>query len=606
MSRSNVLIIVLNLLFITICSSQDIAQFNQFNGHYNYTAIGNTLNIAENNINQGFCDILPSSNADLTLPPTTTAILAAYLYWAGSGTGDQSVTLNNYEIIADETYLVNYEDTQNGTLSYFSCYADITRFVQSEGVTTYTLEDLDLSQTLANNPGYCANRTNFAGWSMYVIYEDSRLPLNQINLFQGLEIINRNVQEKTIILDNINVFDNEGAKLGFLAWEGDANLSLGETLSINGNQIQNPPLNPSNNAFNGTNSFTFSNEFYNCDLDVYNIQNNIQIGDTSAEIRLTTQADLIIINNIITVLNSQLPDATIAIDNVIIECGSRFVEIDYTVYNTNSTDLLPANTPIAFYAAGELIATSETQNDLQINESESASIIITIPTNIPDNFVLTIVVDDDGTGNGIVIELNEDNNSTTTDINLLPLDPPIQLSPLLECDRGLNSSIFDLTAQLELITYDTIYTPTFYESLDDLQLEQNEIILPEQFENTLMPQEIFIKIDNGVCFDVYVFELYVENCPPFIPQVFTPNNDGFNDYFNIQGLYDVFEQHELLIYNRYGTLIFKGDNLKKWDGKANQGLTNVGKVLPVGTYFYVLNLKDPNFKIQTGWVYLTK
>jgi hypothetical protein len=57
-----------------------------------------------------------------------------------------------------------------------------------------------------------------------------------------------------------------------------------KTLRVNGNPLSNPPLNPVNNAFNGTNSFTGSNTLYNMDLDVYNIQNNIKIGDTSAKI----------------------------------------------------------------------------------------------------------------------------------------------------------------------------------------------------------------------------------------------------------------------------------------------------------------------------------
>src|SRR5690606_7903713 len=96
-------------------------------------------------------------------------------------------------------------------------------------------------------------------------------------------------------------------------------------------------------------TFTNSNTFFNGDLDVYNIQNNIEIGDTDATIQLTTggldangifQADLIIINNIITVLNSQLPDATIVLDTYNLNC-ERELELFYTVYNINSTDELP-------------------------------------------------------------------------------------------------------------------------------------------------------------------------------------------------------------------------------------------------------------------------
>ena len=85
--------------------------------------------------------------------------------------------------------------------------------------------------------------------------------------------------EKKIQNNNLNVLDNEGAKIGFVAWEGDSALAVNESLRINGNVIGNPPLNPSTNAFNGTNSFTGNQDLYNMDIDVYDLQNNIEIGD---------------------------------------------------------------------------------------------------------------------------------------------------------------------------------------------------------------------------------------------------------------------------------------------------------------------------------------
>ena len=592
--------------------SQEIALFRQFNGRYDYTAIGNTLNQAENNIDQSYCETLLSSEAELNLS-TDHTIISAFLYWAGSGAGDEQVTLNDEYIEADTLFTVDYDDPNFGQLTYFSCYADITHFIQNTGNTTYTLSDLDISQVLADNIGYCSNRTNFAGWSIYIIYEDDTLPLNQINLFHGLEIINRNVQEKIITLENINVLDNNGAKIGFLTWEGDAILNFGETLSINNNIISNPPLNPDNNAFNGTNSFTNSSEFYNCDLDVYNIENNIAIGDSSVEIKLTTgeivngvlRADLIIINNMITVLNSQLPDATVSVDAVQIECASRDVTIEYTVFNVNSTDLLPAFTPLAFYADSQLIAQSQTQNNIPIGGSETYTLTVTIPASIPDDFMLNIVVDDDGSGSGIVIELNESNNETNTTIELIPLPEITILPPLLGCDIGFNTAEFDLTTQEALIISDSITNISYYTSLQDLQNEVGDILIPEYYQNTTEPQTIYIRVDNDICFDIYQFELHVENCPPYVPQVFTPNNDGYNDWFNIQGLYDIFENHQLLIYNRWGTLIFEGDNNLRWEGRANRGLTNQGDLVPVGTYFYVLHLNDTDYKPLTGYVYMT-
>src|SRR5690606_19464948 len=54
----------------------------------------------------------------------------------------------------------------------------------------------------------------------------------------------------------------------------------------------------------------------------------------------------------ITLLNCPLPDATISLDTLLgeMECDNRELTIDYTVYNLNSTAILPSATPIAFYA----------------------------------------------------------------------------------------------------------------------------------------------------------------------------------------------------------------------------------------------------------------
>jgi gliding motility-associated-like protein len=100
-----------------------------------------------------------------------------------------------------------------------------------------------------------------------------------------------------------------------------------------------------------------------------------------------------------------------------------------------------------------------------------------------------------------------------------------------------------------------------------------------------------------------VFDIQAKECNPEIPNGFSPNGDGYNDWFNIQGLYDVFYAHELLVYNRYGKLIFVGDNDHKWYGFANRGTNSGNKKVPVGTYYYVLKLNN-NTPPLIGWVYL--
>ena len=90
------------------------------------------------------------------------------------------------------------------------------------------------------------------------------------------------------------------------------------------------------------------------------------------------------------------------------------------------------------------------------------------------------------------------------------------------------------------------------------------------------------------------------NCLPIIPNAFSPNNDGFNDYFNIKNLYNIHKNHNLKIFNRYGTLIYEGHNSKKWYGHSE----GTNEIVPVGTYFYSLELNNPTNDIFIGWVYV--
>ncbi|WP_458629189.1 T9SS type B sorting domain-containing protein [Winogradskyella sp. PC D3.3] len=590
--KQNHFILLFFLFSLTLpLFSQDVSLFQQFNGRYDYVAIGNTMNTVENGT-LGPCTILTSSSANLTLNDNQN-IVAAYLYWAGSGNGDFHISLNNIDITAERTF----SDALDSDRVFFAAFADITSIILDQGSTDYTISNFDLSADIGP---YCASGTNFGGWAITVIYEDHNLPLNQLNVYDGLQSV---PDYLSISLDNLNVLDNENAKIGFIAWEGDRSIAVNEQLTINGNVISNYPLNPANNAFNGTNSFTGASNLYNMDIDVYSIQNHINIGDTSATISLTSGQDFVMINNIITVLNSQLPDATISIDNNTVSCGDHTIELFYTVYNTNSTGVLPANTPIAFYSNGSFIGASATVNDIAINASESQSIYLNLPNGTDPNVTIIAIVDDNGTMNGVVTESNENNNSAFKEIELLLIPEIIELPNLVGCNEGLEISNFNLFEALETLNYNE-EDIAFYHSIEDLETESNAIIIPSDYNNVSNPETIYARIERDPCYEIFQFDLTIENCPPYIPQGFSPNGDTKNDWFNIQGLYNIFTEHELQIYNRYGELIFVGHNEKPWFGKINRGLNNRGNQAPVGTYYYILNLNDPNYKPFVGWVYI--
>lgn len=102
----------------------------------------------------------------------------------------------------------------------------------------------------------------------------------------------------------------------------------------------------------------------------------------------------------------------------------------------------------------------------------------------------------------------------------------------------------------------------------------------------------------------------LESCEPLdiiIPDGFSPNGDNINDDFFIRNLRELYPNFKLQIYNRYGNILYKGDaNTPDWDGTSSQGRELGRGVLPVGVYFYILELKDTNNKTIQGRVYLSR
>ncbi len=71
-----------------------------------------------------------------------------------------------------------------------------------------------------------------------------------------------------------------------------------------------------------------------------------------------------------------------------------------------------------------------------------------------------------------------------------------------------------------------------------------------------------------------------------IPNVFSPNGDGINDDWRIDGLF-TFPESDITIFDRYGKQIFTSRGYATpWDGKYKSS------PLPVGTYYYIIDLKN--------------
>jgi gliding motility-associated-like protein len=92
---------------------------------------------------------------------------------------------------------------------------------------------------------------------------------------------------------------------------------------------------------------------------------------------------------------------------------------------------------------------------------------------------------------------------------------------------------------------------------------------------------------NGTCIidDTIVVTVLDADVPFVVPNVFTPNGDGYNDYLDVQQ--NNTEQYHLELYNRWGEKIFEtSDPSVKWDGTRNSD------AVPDGVYFYIANYKS--------------
>jgi len=87
-----------------------------------------------------------------------------------------------------------------------------------------------------------------------------------------------------------------------------------------------------------------------------------------------------------------------------------------------------------------------------------------------------------------------------------------------------------------------------------------------------------------------------------IPQGVTPNNDGINDYFNVEGL--EFTHNKLVIINTAGAVVYRADDYRSNDPVgAWTGLDLNGNEVPDGTYYYLLTItgaQDPDVPAFTA------
>lgn len=109
------------------------------------------------------------------------------------------------------------------------------------------------------------------------------------------------------------------------------------------------------------------------------------------------------------------------------------------------------------------------------------------------------------------------------------------------------------------------------------------------------PGDYWLQVWNGFgCSSTETVTIH-KDCTIDIPNAFTPNGDGSNDYFFPRQLLSRnVQRFTMQIYNRWGQLLFERHNVngRGWDGKLN------GREQPEGVYIYTLDIVFTNGKAE--------
>jgi gliding motility-associated-like protein len=132
-----------------------------------------------------------------------------------------------------------------------------------------------------------------------------------------------------------------------------------------------------------------------------------------------------------------------------------------------------------------------------------------------------------------------------------------------------------------------------YEWTPGADLDDSTIAEPVTVSEIDITYTLMVTDTNGCTFEDSLLLLYFPNID--IPSGFTPNGDGNNDVWNIR-LLEKYPNTSVQIYNRWGTLLFEQPNGYRvaWNGKYK------GKDLPIGTYYYIIDVKDQSIKPLSG------
>jgi gliding motility-associated-like protein len=347
------------------------------------------------------------------------------------------------------------------------------------------------------------------------------------------------------------------------------------------------------------NQFDAQNEFTNLEAGIYDVIAQDENGCFIAfQFTITEPQPIEVEASVMAELCSGSADGSV---DLVITGGTAPYS---TAFNSNAdADYVPGQTSFTGLSAGTyVIFVRDAQGcetnvivevDSGVNLNASVTPIYECTGNVPDNR-LEVILEDPSMSDQVMYALD------STDPNDMQLDPDFtNIAPGAHYLAISHANGCVLTIDFEIEGYQPL----------ELVLEQRNINEITAVATGGVPEYTFFfnDVDNGSDNTFYITEtgiytvrvidqngceavadIFMEFIDIEIPNFFTPDGDGMNDFWlpeNMEG----FPQILIKIYDRYGRVVDEiSYNVQGWDG------TYDGKELPTGDYWYVIKLNGEN------------
>ncbi|MEO0528187.1 MAG: gliding motility-associated C-terminal domain-containing protein, partial [Bacteroidota bacterium] len=277
--------------------------------------------------------------------------------------------------------------------------------------------------------------------------------------------------------------------------------------------------------------------------------------------------------------------------------GSQVLTYDVTI--NAPANVLDEYRNIAQVTASDQFDPDSTPNNDDGDQSEDDEASYTIPSPTVDiEIIKTVDKAETFFGDTVVFTITATNNSIydATNVGIEDALPSGYSFETASADLGVYDDAI-ATWEIPLISSGATATLEITVTVTDINDYTNvaELIFVDQIDPNMSNDrdEATPVVTQSQCLTVF--------------NEFSPNDDGLNDVFFIECI-DQFPNNFLQVFNRWGNIVFEMrgyDN--SWGGiSTGRATLNADEKLPVGTYYYLLELGDGATPTKTGWLYISR